>query len=702
MKKIPHFAIATAAAFALAAAPALAKTTNWTGAAGTAASPSVFSEAANWDNGAPEPGDTVVLKTSNLYLTNAVPFDIGSAGLTISASYQTYFKFGFTGSGSLEFTGKVRHVIQAVSTHTGGTIVRNGYLDFNAGNPNPMGTGPITLYQASATRPYLSVSGSEKTFANKLVLRGDPSLETWMAFDSVMGKSFDSIESNHDFTIQCTERGLVVDNGISAPGKTVTFLVSNSKALSALKHETDIYGAIDANVVVQAYGSNPSNKSIVRFYGESTVATNTLNVASGTNILQSAAVWAGTNITIGATATLSLNGAGNLSPAAHLTVAEGGTIEVANNVTVQIAALTVGGTDLLPGIYTAATLPGTISGNGKLLVLGDSPFVWTGADEDNPTQWSVAANWKGNTVPGDGAVVYFSADAVVSNTASTVAVGASGLTFVLGGTVDLRDPLTGSGALTVTGTGRLNLDDAATHTGGTTISGSAVLVPYSTDDSPLGTGTVTIDGANGGVPGIRIASWSVKIPNDVVVYGAITNRNSQYGYGCIDNPQFVTISGNLIGNDDIMLYCSAGSETVNGNIAVPAGKTIRLKNVYNGSTASRVFAANGTLTGNLSVEGTWWVQLGANSSCSGDVLVGSTGKLRLKAAGNLAETAVVSVETGGLIDIASDVMVQVAELYVGGVQQPHGVYNATNLPAVIAGSGKLQAGPTTATVISFR
>jgi hypothetical protein len=44
----------------------------------------------------------------------------------------------------------------------------------------------------------------------------------------------------------------------------------------------------------------------------------------------------------------------------------------------------------------------------------------------------------------------------------------------------------------------------------------------------------------------------------------------------------------------------------------------------------------------------------------------------------------------------------VAELYVGGVQQPHGVYNATNLPAVITGSGKLQVGPTTATVISFR
>ena len=55
MKKIPHFAIATAAAFALAAAPALAKTLVWnTSVTTSSSSPAMLSEADNWlENGSP-------------------------------------------------------------------------------------------------------------------------------------------------------------------------------------------------------------------------------------------------------------------------------------------------------------------------------------------------------------------------------------------------------------------------------------------------------------------------------------------------------------------------------------------------------------------------------------------------------------------------------------------------------------------------
>jgi hypothetical protein len=433
--------------------------------------------------------------------------------------------------------------------------------------------------------------------------------------------------------------------------------------------------------------------------GSTTNPDNSLTVSNGTCSIAAAGYWGGTNIMVEATATaFSLDGSANLAPEAVIRIdtTGGATIDIASGVKVQIARLFVNGVEQVPGIYTAATLPGTISGNGKLLVLGDSPFVWTGADEDNPTQWSVAANWKGNAVPGDGAVVYFSKGVVVSNTASTVAVGASGLTFVLDEkTVNLRDPLTGSGALTVTGTGRLNLDDAATHTGGTTISGSVVLAPYA-KTSPLGTeGTITIDGSGGGNPLLMIPSFGTTIPNNIEIKGVITNRaytaGGKTGYGAIILYNPATFDGNITGYDDILLTTQFSYMNLNGSITVPEGKTIRLCN-RNTENDARIISASGTLTGNLSVEGGWPVRLTSTATCSGNVSVASTATLQLNAAENLAETAVVSVETGGQIDIASDVKVQVAELYVGGVQQPHGVYNATNLPAVITGAGSLRVG----------
>ena len=699
-----------AATLALASASALAKTLVWnTSVTTSSSSPAMLSEAANWlENGepastGPEPGDRLEIAASSDVYFGAETFDIGSAGLTIYHTRKIYIKTVFTGPGVLTFDGSnVERVFNATtsSSHTGGTVIKSGWSKFNASGI-PLGSGPVTIYQASADRPRLEARAYHRSLLNDFVLVGDSSISGWTVFNQEWRTTVKSLTSDHDFNIVQQNRGFIVNGDVSAPGKTVTFQVVNAGDST----HTEIKGAIDANVVVKAYGNDAAGASIVTFSGASTVVTNTLTITSGTNILAAAAAWAGTNITVGTTATLSLKGAGNLSPAAHLTVAEGGTIEVANNVTVQIAALTVGGTDLLPGIYTAATLPGTISGNGTLLVLGDSPFVWTGADEDNPTQWSVAANWKCNTVPGDGAVVYFPADAVVSNTASTVAVGASGLTFVLGGTVDLRDPLTGSGALTVTGTGRLNLDDAATHTGGTTISGSTVLAPYA-KTSPLGTeGTITIDGSGGGNPLLMIPIYGTTIPNDVVINGVITNRafsgGGKTGYGAIILYNAATFNGNITGYDDILLTTHYSYMTLNGSITVPEGKTIRLCNL-NTENDARIVSASGTLTGNLSVEGRWPVRLAATATCSGNVSVAASATLQLKAAGNLAETAVVSVETGGQIDIASDVKVQVAELYVGGVQQPHGVYNATNLPAVITGSGTLQVGPTTATVISFR
>ena len=718
MKKIPHFAIATAAAFALAAAPALAKTLVWnTSVTTSSSSPAMLSAAANWlENGntattGPEPGDRLEIGGSAKVYFGAETFNIGSAGLTIYHTSKIYIKTVFTGAGVLTFDGSsnVERVFDATtsSSHTGGTVIKSGYSKFDQKNVNPLGTGRVEIHQASSTRPRLQVTaGARLTLDNDFVLYGKESIEEWTPFDTEMPFLLRSISADHDFTINCSDRAFYVPNGISAPGKTVTFNVQCTSTSSFTT--TDISGAIDANVVVKAYTDGAAKGSIVRFFGESTVASNTLTVASGTNILMAAAVWGGTNITVGATATLSLKGSGNLSPSAHLAVAEGGTIEVSNNVTVQVAALTVGDKAMPAGIYTASTLPGTVSGSGTLRVLGGNPFVWTGADPDNPTQWSVAANWQGNEVPGDGAVVYFPSAATIEN-ATDVIIGANGLSLVLGGDVILKHGFAGSGALRISGgTFSLRANVVFSHTGGTTLSGNIRFdmgTPQLTKDA-FGTGVLTIDGMSGGSPFIRFVNWAQAITNDIVILGAATNRTythqSRTVRGLVVDFNAGYISGSVTGDDDGMFGTGYGSLHVRGNVTVPEGKTIRLQNAYVSEGTPRYLEVTKTLTGNLSVEGVGLVRLTTSATCTGDVTVRDTATLQLTADANLAETAVVSVETGGKIDIASDVKVQVAELYVGGVQQPHGVYNATNLPAVITGSGKLQAGPTTATVISFR
>lgn len=702
-------------AFALAT-PAGARTLVWNTSVTTSdASPAMLSEAANWlENGepastGPEPGDRLEIGGSANVYFGAETFDISSAGLTIYHTRKIYIKTVFTGSGVLTFDGSnVERVFNATtsSSHTGGTVIKNGWSKFNQKNVNPLGTGRVEIHQASSIRPRLQVTAGDRlTLDNDFVLYGKESEEEWTPFDTAMPFRLRSISADHGFTINCSDRAFYVTNGISAPGKTVTFNVQCTSTSSYTT--TDISGAIDANVVVKAYTEGAAKGSIVRFYGESTVASNTLTVASGTNILMAAAVWGGTNITVEAGATLSLKGSRNLSPSAHLAVAEGGTIEVAKDVTVQVAALTVGDKAMPAGVYTASTFPGTVAGAGTLLVLGEpsESFFWTG--EAGNSLWSDAGNWQGGAVPGDGAVVYFPSAATIEN-ATDVIIGANGLSLVLGGDVTLNHGFAGSGALRISGgTFSLRATVVFSHTGGTTLSGNIcfeMATPKSTNDA-FGTGVLTIDGMSGGSPFIRFVNWAQAITNDIVIVGAVTNRtfsnSGRTARGSVVDFNAGYISGSVTGDDDVMFGTGYGSLHVRGNVTVPEGKTIRLQNAYVSEETPRYLEVTKTLTGNLSVEGVGLVRLTTSATCTGDVTVRDTATLEVTAAGNLAETANISIPGDGKIDIASGIKVRIAELWIGGLKQPNGIYTKDNCSS-LEGDGVLRVGPRRGFIIQFQ
>jgi len=153
-------------AFALAT-PAGAKTTKWAGGvtgnssakSGTAKS---FVDPANWDNGVPEPGDTVVFDTSTDYnnqifvggqdgstYTNEF-FDIGSAGLTIDmkTSY-VWMNVNFTGSGKIVRTGDGYFKPLCDSDFTGGAEIQDSIF-MSWLKPLRFGTGSIEFARKTA------------------------------------------------------------------------------------------------------------------------------------------------------------------------------------------------------------------------------------------------------------------------------------------------------------------------------------------------------------------------------------------------------------------------------------------------------------------------------------------------------------------------------------------------------------------------
>jgi len=65
---------------------------------------------------------------------------------------------------------------------------------------------------------------------------------------------------------------------------------------------------------------------------------------------------------------LILNGENNINPEATLTLADGGTVEVASGKKVCIAHLVTDGVSRRHGVYTSTNLPGYILGSGRIQV----------------------------------------------------------------------------------------------------------------------------------------------------------------------------------------------------------------------------------------------------------------------------------------------------------------------------------------------
>ena len=670
-----------------------AETLTWTGGGGD----NKISTAANWNpQKTPVMGDRLVSSVDNLKFA-AETIELTGAGLTFAPTKKIYFDNTFAGDGPLTIDGSnVEIVFDTENSHTGGTIAYNGMIKPNA--TRAFGTGPLTLHQASATRPYINTAKYAGKYPNDIVLYGNGTAGSWVAInDPNLSTIGGSISSDCDFTIQNTDRGTTVMGGISAPGRTVTLKHTNTKGSGYLMN---VQGAINANVIVQAADNDATYPHSVQFEGVSTGIDNSLTIESGTNLIAATGSWAGTNVTVKSGGTLFLKAAGNLSANAELTLEEGAFLVLGGSFDQRIARLVVSGKEMPIGVYKAATLPGTISGSGTLTVTGPNASVWVGAAGGS---WNVADNWSPKGVPGAGSTAVFenSAELAVASSGSpdTVEIADGVLTvWVKYKRVNSYVAFTGNGKL------KIVLGDvyaqyvACTHVGGTEIraeyNDTSYVVAAKAVENIFGSGDIDLYKSMTTGPCIWFSGWGMSFTSDFHIHGAITNTQTRSGKvygGSLYAAGAVTLNGNIDCDDDLMISTTYGSVNLNGTVSVPDGKSVYLQNgSLNTDGATYTINVNKVIDGDLVTMGAERGSvIAAAASVSGTNII-VRAPLALKAAGNLAADADVMVE-GGMIDIPSGVKVQVARFFIDGIEQRPGTYTKSNCSRVV-GDGKLRVG----------
>ena len=323
----------------------------------------LFSAGSNWSDGQPPaPGDTLIFpRTVNL---EAEATDIGAQGMTFFVKQWCTVtnNNAFTGSGLLTKFGRGTFRTKVAMSTTGGIKVRDGSI--YPEKSNPFGTGTIEIDATGGTAPLLDSGIWGCTVTNRVKVTGARQSPHVIQFTNALTLTGD-IESDSDFYVDGAYGPLTSWGSISAPGKTMLLRINGRNAANAISY---LYGSVDCSVVLTSL----SICGILEMRGVSSNVVNTLTVNAATNRLTATAYWGGTNVVVRKTDTfpahLILQDPGNLNPEATLTLADGGTVEVASGKKVCVAHLVTDGVAQRNGVYRASNLPGYILGSGRIQV----------------------------------------------------------------------------------------------------------------------------------------------------------------------------------------------------------------------------------------------------------------------------------------------------------------------------------------------
>lgn len=297
----------------------------------------VWSNAANWDGAVATTGNTIIFPTDTVFAAGEA--DIGASGMTFDCRGNVSGPLKLTGTGTLVKKGPGQYSTGAFNTVSGGLRIEEGVAmakmkgeGFNT-SKDAFGSGTIEITGKGAV--YFSSYISTNTQA--IVIHDhDGSVDPVQTSGSHI--NLGTITSDADFTISTTWGTPVYLGAISAPGHTVTYSTVNWNT-EKWPYDMPEFSDLDANLTLKL-----ANKQSVRLTGAFERKTNAINVIQG-------GVQATVNQRWGA-----------------ITLADKTTASVNKDVCLACESLTVAGVAKPNGYYRKATLPGVVTGDGKLLV----------------------------------------------------------------------------------------------------------------------------------------------------------------------------------------------------------------------------------------------------------------------------------------------------------------------------------------------
>ena len=509
-------------------------------------------------------GGTLANTATGLTFGKGITLGSGGGTVDFSGGGNLTLSGVISGSGSLIITstnGGINLILSGNNTHTGGTTLVGGILQFN--HDNAAGTGILTInggkVRASAARTInndlvlggtLTMAGSyAMTFTGDVDLGGanrtiDNSISSALTFSGVISNGSLTIGGSSNTGAVILSGNNTYTNttitGSSNNGNKNTLSVTGDANLGtgtvtlngtgAILEVTGSAVTIDNAVAVGSSGGTVSNANALTLSGAIS-GTGTLTKAdAGTLTLSNTgneAAWSG-NIAVSA-GTLAVGNDDGLS-SGTLTVV-GGTLELGNSVNLDNAVTLGAGGVLTPASGTTATL------SGNLALTADATFN-LGANT-NLTISGVISGGFGLTKSGI---------ASLHLTGSNTYTGA---TTVTQGTLSLTGFLYGGGAVSVNSGGTLGGTGGVNGT--VTVASGGTLAPGVVGTNS-GVGTLTLNSgltiASGGTLAVDIAGSAagtgydqVTVTGSVTVTGATLSVNHSYTPGSGDTYQVIANDG---------------------------------------------------------------------------------------------------------------------------------------------------------------
>jgi hypothetical protein len=271
--------------------------------------------------------------------------------------------------------------------------------------------------------------------------------------------------------------------------------------------------------------------------------------------------------------------------------------------TATLTSSTTAGTATLTGTVNAAAIAddATVEFVG---CIGNS-FCWDGGGSTN--NWSEAANWWGDTVPGSGDAVLFN-DTSTKDAIIDISVFITGWTITAGytGTITAQANLTNNGDFTQNG-GTLDLGATTmTHKGDWTYTAGTVNAGTSTVTFDNGTQDQTVNAGSMAFNNVTIAKDTTNLTGTIDVNGNLTLTS-------VANIGTIAVAGNVTTTDTSV--SGSGTILLDGNDAQTLGGTGELPNVTINKPAGTL-----TIQGTIEVTGNWTYTAGTVNAGTSTVI----------------------------------------------------------------------------------